>query len=85
MLFVFLALFFGFVFWFHFLVFWFRFLVSFFKEQPRFMFMFFASVSDCGCWNQKQTGLFFFGGGRMGLPRLLLVRIGSPKCEVVLR
>ncbi len=41
-------------------------------------------ISICS-WNVKKTGLVFCGGGRMGLPRLLLLRMGSPNCEGVLR
>jgi hypothetical protein len=50
-----------------------------------YLFMFFFFVSDFGCWNAKKTGLVVCGGGRQGSFRLLLLRMGSPNCEVVLR
>ena len=50
-----------------------------------YSFMFFFFVSDFGCWNVKKSGQVVCGGGRLGLFRLLLLRVGSPNCEVVLR
>ena len=50
-----------------------------------YLFMFFFFVSDFGCWNVKKSGQVVCGGGRLGLFRLLLLRMGSPNCEVVVR
>ena len=50
-----------------------------------YSFMFFFFVSDFGCWNVKKSGQVVCGGGRLGLFRLLLLRMGSPNCEVVVR